>query len=85
VTQAPATPPAPTRAASAFLNLNSLPISSVVLDGRPLGPTPLVGVSVTPGDHTVAFVHPELGRRSASIRVGQGERKAVVVRFRRAE
>lgn len=78
----PRAPAAPTRAVGgALLNLNSVPISNVVLDGRPVGSTPLLGVQVSPGPHSVTFVHPELGRRSATIEVGLGERKAVVVRF----
>jgi hypothetical protein len=45
------------RAASARLNINSIPSSSVVLDGRPLGQTPRLGVRVSPGAHTVVFIH----------------------------
>ncbi|MCL4753097.1 MAG: PEGA domain-containing protein [Myxococcales bacterium] len=78
-------PPSPYKpaAAGAYLNLNSIPIANVVLDGRPIGSTPLVGVAVSPGTHSVTFVHPEHGRRGASIEVGSGERKAVVVRFKK--
>jgi hypothetical protein len=39
------------------LNINSVPASNVVLDGRPLGRTPRLGVSVEPGAHTVVFVN----------------------------
>jgi len=73
------------KSTATVLNLNSIPISSVVLDGRPIGSTPLVGVEVSPGTHTVAFVHHELGRRSADIQIGSGERKTVVVRLERVE
>lgn len=78
-------PAAPSRATpgGALLNLNSIPISNVIVDGRPVGSTPLMGFAVSPGTHSVAFVHPELGRRGASIEIGAGERKAVVVRFKR--
>jgi len=68
-------------AGGAFLNLNSIPISNAVIDGRPVGSTPLIGVEVSAGRHVVTFVHPELGRRSASVEVGVGQRRAVVVRF----
>lgn len=71
----------PKPAAGALLTFNSIPISNVILDGRPLGSTPLVNVSVSPGNHNVTFIHPELGRRSATINAGFGQRKAVVVRF----
>jgi hypothetical protein len=44
-------------AGSSRLNINSIPASNVVLDGRPLGRTPKLGVSVEPGPHTVVFVN----------------------------
>src|SRR5262249_49485676 len=51
---APATPPAaPDKGApatgSGTINMNSIPVSKVVLDGKPLGSTPKVGVSVPAG------------------------------------
>jgi len=88
-TSAPAstgtTKPAATGAApatgNATLNFNSIPPSNVVLDGRPIGSTPKMGVSVSPGSHTVMFVHPEHGRKSTSVTVKAGETKPVTVRF----
>jgi hypothetical protein len=38
------------------LNINSIPASNVVLDGRPMGQTPQMGIKVSPGSHTVIFV-----------------------------
>jgi len=63
------------------LNINSIPPSRVVLDGKPLGHTPKVGVSVPAGAHTVMFVHPELGKKSVTVRVRPGEMKVAAVRF----
>ncbi len=74
-----ATKPEP--AAAAKLNINSIPRANVVLDGRPLGMTPQIGVSVSPGSHTVVFVHPELGRKVASTSVKAGGTSSVGVRF----
>lgn len=77
--------PAPARpaftGAGAKLNLNSIPISNVVIDGRPVGSTPLIGVPVSAGTRSVTFVHPELGRRSATVKLDAGQHRAVVVRF----
>ncbi len=73
--------PAPQPAAQATLNINSIPRSNVVLDGRPLGMTPQLGVSVSPGAHTVVFVHPELGRKVAGASVQAGATSTVAVRF----
>ncbi|WP_437694068.1 PEGA domain-containing protein [Sorangium sp. So ce176] len=68
-------------AGAATLNINSIPVSKVVLDGRPLGSTPKVGVSVPAGSHTVMFIHPELGKKSVTVSVKAGETKTAAVKF----
>jgi PEGA domain len=87
---APATTPRPTPAAAekpvaasgkGTLNINSIPVSNVILDGKPLGATPKTGLSVTPGPHTVIFVHPEHGRKAKSVVVEAGKTATAVVRF----
>ena len=65
------------------LNINSLPLSKVLLDGRPLGSTPKVGVPVAAGNHTVTFVHPELGRKSVTVNVKPGQTATASVRFQK--
>ena len=76
------TPPAPTAAAGkGTLNINSIPMSNVLLDGKPLGQTPKVGVSVSAGPHTVIFVHPEHGRKAKSVNIEAGKTAAAIVRF----
>jgi serine/threonine-protein kinase len=72
---------APPDTGAATLNINSIPPSSCVLDGRPIGPTPKAGVSVPAGTHTVMFVHPEKGKKSQTVTVKGGETKSVNVRF----
>jgi serine/threonine-protein kinase len=83
----PATPPA-TKTASAApaagqgtLNINSIPQSNVLLDGRPLGKTPKAGVSVSGGSHTVVFIHPEHGRKQVVVTVIPGRAATAAVRF----
>jgi serine/threonine-protein kinase len=67
----------------AFLNINSIPPSSVVLDGKPIGSTPKVKLSVSPGTHTVLFVNPDEGlKKSITVTVGPGETKAAVAKLR---
>jgi len=65
----------------AVLNMNSIPVSNVILNGRPLGPTPKIGVRVDPGPQTVVFVHPELGRKVMSATVNAGETKTFMARL----
>jgi serine/threonine protein kinase len=66
-----------------FLNINSLPASSVVLDGKPLGSTPKVHIQVTPGTHTVVFTNADQGlKKQISVTVGAGETKAAIARLR---
>jgi serine/threonine-protein kinase len=74
--------PAPAAAGGkGTLNINSIPVSNVILDGKPLGQTPKVGVAVAPGAHTVIFVHPEHGRKAKSVNVEAGKTAAAIVRF----
>jgi hypothetical protein len=63
------------------LNVSSNPPSNAILDGRPLGPTPRSGISVTPGAHTVVFVHPQHGRKQVSVNVAAGKTANASVRF----
>jgi serine/threonine-protein kinase len=66
-----------------FLNINSIPASSVVLDGKPIGNTPKVHISVTPGNHTVMFVNSDQGlKKQISVSVGAGETKPAIARLR---
>jgi serine/threonine-protein kinase len=78
-----ATPrPAPAVATgNGTINMNAIPVSNVLLDGRPMGQTPKMGVSVAPGPHTVMFVNADKGRKSQSITVVAGKTSTVVVRF----
>ncbi|MBM4363300.1 MAG: hypothetical protein FJ104_11510, partial [Deltaproteobacteria bacterium] len=67
-------------AGMATLNINSIPVSSVILDGRPIGPTPKVGLRVSGGAHTVVFVRGS-DRKVQSVNVTAGQTKTVAVRF----
>ncbi|HWA72070.1 MAG TPA: hypothetical protein VG937_07050 [Polyangiaceae bacterium] len=70
----------PVAPGSASLSVNSIPISTVIVDGRSQGLTPRV-LQVAPGSHTVVFVHPELGRRLVSVEVNSGTTAVAAVRF----
>jgi serine/threonine-protein kinase len=79
----PKTDPPAAAAGEAFLNINSKPASTVLLDGKPLGPTPRLKVSVSPGAHTVLFVNSEESlKKSVSVTVAAGETKAVSTKLR---
>jgi serine/threonine-protein kinase len=63
------------------LNINAIPVSNVLVDGRPMGQTPKMGVSLPPGSHTVMFVNADHGRKSKTVTVEAGKSQTVVVRF----
>lgn len=71
----------PEPAAQGTLNINSIPRANVVVNGRPMGMTPVMGLSVAPGPQTVVFVHPELGRKVGSANVQAGGSATIAVRF----
>lgn len=81
--KAPATtkPAAAAGSGTCTLNINSIPVSNVVLNGRPLGGTPKLGVSVSAGSHTVVFIHPEYGKKSTKASCKAGETKTVAMRL----
>lgn len=88
-TAEPATPPTPAKTAEpaaagqATLNINSIPPSNAVLDGKPLGPTPKMGISVSAGAHTVTFINSDQNlKKTVSVTVKAGETKAVAAKLR---
>jgi serine/threonine-protein kinase len=54
-------PPDPTPHGPGFLSLVTSPWTQVTLDGRSLGETPLVRVSLPPGNHTLRLRNTEAG------------------------
>ncbi|HSY20814.1 MAG TPA: PEGA domain-containing protein, partial [Polyangiaceae bacterium] len=89
---APAPAPAPVAAAApaaaaaeggeGFLNINSIPPSTCFLDGRSLGSTPRVHVSVKPGSHTVKFINADQGlTKTLTVSVGAGETRPAVAKL----
>jgi hypothetical protein len=63
-----------------WLNINSVPPSSVFVDGELLGDTPQLRVRVKPGSHTVTFLK---GAKAQVLRefVTPGETKTAAFRF----
>jgi serine/threonine-protein kinase len=66
----------------AFLNINSIPPSTCILDGKSLGTTPKVHIQVRPGSHTVKFINADEGlTKTISVSVGAGETKPAVAKL----
>ncbi len=65
----------------ATLSINSIPVSAILLDGKPIGSTPKQRVRVSPGKHSVTFVHPKRGKKTVSVKVKPGESRTVSTRF----
>jgi serine/threonine-protein kinase len=65
-----------------YLNINSIPASTCFLDGKSLGSTPRLRVSVSAGSHTVKFRHPDDGStKSVVVNVRLGETRLAVARL----
>ncbi len=90
---APRPPPAPAPASNdesaassggggqGFLNINSIPAASIVLDGKPIGNTPKLKVPVSAGSHTVLFVNADEGfKKTITVSVGAGETKPAIAK-----
>jgi len=50
-----------------LLNVNATPWAEVLIDGRPVGQTPLGNLKVAIGQHQITFQHPELGERTTQV------------------
>lgn len=77
------TSPAAEPAAAAFgtLNINSIPSTTVIVNGKTLGRTPRMGLKVKPGTQSIVFIHPEKGKKQTQVEVPAGDTKTVAVRF----
>jgi hypothetical protein len=76
----PYIPPAPSD--EGFLNINSIPAAACFLDGRSIGSTPMVHVSVHAGVHTVKFVNADRGlAKTLTVKVDAGETKPAITRL----
>jgi hypothetical protein len=51
--------------------------TEILLDGKPIGTTPINGFKVTPGTHEVTFVDPARGNRTMMVTLQEGEGKVV--------
>jgi hypothetical protein len=74
-------PASPEPAAPGVLDFDSVPQSHVLVDGHPLGTTPLTRERVSPGPHVIAFVYAPGVSCRQTIRVAPGTSSAVVDRL----
>jgi PEGA domain-containing protein len=51
------------------LSINAVPWADVLVDGRPVGTTPLANLSIPIGQHEVIWRHPRLGERRQTVMV----------------
>ncbi len=65
----PPAPPPPTAAAQGFITVNSIPPGQVFIDGRDVGPTPVVEFSVSPGRHTIRVERAGYKTRAETVEV----------------
>jgi hypothetical protein len=64
------------------LSVNALPWADVLVDGRPVGTTPLGGIALPIGSHAVTWRHPQYGERSQEVIVTATAPARVGVDFR---
>lgn len=74
-------PPGASQTGPGTLNMNSIPASKVLLDGKPLGQTPKVGVTVSPGSHVVTFIGTTRIKKTVTVTVGSGETKMAAAKM----
>ena len=62
---------------SALLDILAGKPTEILLDGKPIGTTPIQGHKVSPGSHDVTFIDEASGNRTMGVDVGPGEAKTV--------
>lgn len=62
---------------SGMLEINALPPTKVLVDGKEAGTTPVHDYKVTPGSHDVTFVDDVSGRRTMTVQVEPGQGQVV--------
>ena len=68
------------------LTVTANPWGNVSVDGRSYGSTPLPGISLSPGTHTVVVSNPELGStRSATVKIKSGQAQGVRFDFKKTD
>ena len=75
---APTTSSIPAGGGEGFLNINSIPPSICFVDGKQLGATPKMRVTVAAGAHQVKFVSANQATKTVSVTVKAGETKAAL-------
>lgn len=72
--------PAPAVAGGGTLRVNSRPWSQVFVDGKLVGNTPQMGISLKPGSHKLKLVSPDLGlTKQLTVQVSKGQVTTKVV------
>jgi PEGA domain-containing protein len=54
------------------MSINALPWADVLIDGKPVGVTPLGRITVPIGSHEIVWRHPQLGERRRTVTVSAG-------------
>ncbi len=65
------------------LSINATPWAEVMVDGRPLGETPIANVTLRAGTHEIVFRHPQHGELKQTVVVKAGENGRVTVNMAR--
>jgi hypothetical protein len=73
----PVEDPEPTTDTSSFLDILAGQPTEILLDGKPIGTTPIQGYKVSPGSHDVTFIDEANGNRTMGVEVGPGDSKTV--------
>jgi len=62
---------------SAIIDVIAAQPTEILLDGKPIGATPISGHKVSPGSHEVTFIDEARGNRTMMVTVEEGEAKTV--------
>jgi hypothetical protein len=59
----------PVEVPNGTLSVNALPWADVLVDGQPIGTTPIANLKIAVGTHEIVWRNPQFGERRQSVRV----------------
>jgi hypothetical protein len=64
---------------SALLDITAKPSAAVTIDGESRGQTPIRGLRLKPGSHSIVLIHADFQPFRRKLTIGSGQRRAVDV------
>lgn len=59
------------------IDVESNQVCEILIDGKSVGKTPLMGLKIAPGQHDITFIDPDGDRRTLGVDITEGDHKSI--------